>query len=63
VRGRQQFFWTEEEMNDRLITLMRHTFRNLLARPRSGGVDLRGTASMRGIGRIAKAKGRRETFP
>ena len=50
-------------MNDRLITLMRHTFRNLLALSRSEGVDLRVTASMRGIGRIAKAKGRRGTFP
>jgi glutamate dehydrogenase (NAD(P)+) len=63
VQGLQQFFWTEEEVNGRLITLMQRTFHDVLALSRSEGVDLRTAALMRGIGRVSEAKRRRGVFP
>ena len=63
VQGLQQFFWTEEEVNGRLITLMQSTFHDVLALSRSEGVDLRTAALMRGIGRVSEAKRRRGVFP
>jgi glutamate dehydrogenase (NAD(P)+) len=63
VQGLQQFFWTEEEVNGRLITLMQRTFHDVLALSRSEGVNLRTAALMRGIGRVSEAKRRRGVFP
>lgn len=63
VQGLQQFFWTEQEVNDRLITLMQRTFREVFALARAKGVNLRTAALMRGIGRVAEAKRRRGVFP
>ncbi|MEM7412823.1 MAG: Glu/Leu/Phe/Val dehydrogenase [Myxococcota bacterium] len=63
VQGVQQFFWSEEEVNDRLITLMQRAFHSVLERSKSEGVDLRTAAMMLGIGRVAEAKRRRGVFP
>ena len=39
VQGLQQFFWTEEEVNSRLINLMQRAFRDVLALARHAEVQ------------------------
>jgi glutamate dehydrogenase (NAD(P)+) len=63
VQGLQQFFWSEEEVNDRLITLMQRAFHEVLGLAQQERSDLRSAALMRGIGRIREAKRRRGVFP
>ena len=63
VQGLQHFFWTESEVNDRLIALMQRAFRDVLSRAEREGGDLRGAALARGIGRVHEAKRRRGVFP
>lgn len=63
VQGLQQFFWTEQEVNDRLIALMQRAFRDVLGRAELEGGDLRTAALQRGIGRVREAKRRRGVFP
>ncbi len=63
VQGLQKLFWTEEEVNDRLITLMQRAYRDVSELARREGVGLRTAALMRGIGRVAEAKRRRGIFP
>jgi glutamate dehydrogenase (NAD(P)+) len=63
VQGIQQFFWSEEEVNGRLIDLMQRAFRDVHDFANERGVDLRTAALMRGIERIREAKRRRGVFP
>ena len=63
VQGLQQFFWSEEEVNHRLIELMQRAFRNALAVSQDRNVELRTAALIRGIDRIREAKRRRGIFP
>jgi glutamate dehydrogenase (NAD(P)+) len=63
VQGLQQFFWTEEEVNNRLIDLMQRAFHDVLSVAQQRGVDLRTAALMRGIDRVREAKRRRGIFP
>ena len=63
VQGLQQFFWTEDEVNDRLISLMQRAFKDVLGRAEHEGVSLRTAALQRGIGRVREAKRRRGVFP
>ncbi len=63
VQDAQQFFWTEEEVNTRLIQIMQRAFGDVLKVAREKGVDLRTAAMMRGIHRVAEAKRRRGVFP
>ena len=63
VQGLQHFFWSEEEVNSRLITLMRRSFGEVLATAEEKQVDLRTAALMHGIARIREAKRRRGVFP
>jgi glutamate dehydrogenase/leucine dehydrogenase len=63
VQGLQQFFWSEEEVNQRLITLMQRAFRQVLSLSQQEQVDLRSAALMRGLLRIREAKRRRGVFP
>jgi len=63
VQGLQQFFWSEEEVNNRLITLVQQAFREVFAVSSAKGVHLRTAALMRGIGRVAEAKRRRGVYP
>lgn len=63
VQDAQQFFWTEEEVNTRLIQIMQRAFGEVLKRSRTEGVDLRTAAMMLGISRVAEAKRRRGVFP
>jgi glutamate dehydrogenase (NAD(P)+) len=63
VQGLQQFFWSEQEVNDRLIRLMQRAFKDVWGVSRQRQVDLRTAALMRGIERVAEAKRRRGVFP
>jgi glutamate dehydrogenase (NAD(P)+) len=63
VQGIQQFFWSEQEVNDRLIRLMQRASKDVWGVSRAKGVDLRTAALMRGIERVAEAKRRRGVFP
>jgi len=63
VQGLQQFFWTEQEVNGRLIDLMQRAFREVLAVALHEDVSLRTAALIRGIHRVKEAKRRRGLFP
>jgi glutamate dehydrogenase (NAD(P)+) len=63
VQDAQQFFWTEEEVNARLFTILSHAFRELIAVAEEKKVDLRTASLFRGIGRVASAKRLRGIFP
>jgi glutamate dehydrogenase (NAD(P)+) len=63
VQGLQQYFWSEEEVNQRLIAIMQRAFRAVLDLAVAEGVDLRTAALQRSIGRVAEAKRRRGVFP
>jgi glutamate dehydrogenase (NAD(P)+) len=63
VQGVQQFFWSEQEVNDRLIRLMQRASKDVWGVSRAKNVDLRTAALMRGIERVAEAKRRRGIFP
>lgn len=63
VQGLQQFFWSEEEVNRRLVELMLSAYRDIQALSEKKNVTLRTAALMRGIERIKEAKRRRGVFP
>jgi len=63
VQGLQHFLWTEQEVNNRLIELMKQAFREVLAVATAEKIDMRTAALMRGITRITEAKRRRGIFP
>jgi glutamate dehydrogenase (NAD(P)+) len=63
LQGSQHFFWTEDEVNAKLIQLMQKAYREVHDCAERRGVDLRTAALMLGIGRIAEAKRRRGVFP
>lgn len=63
IQGSQQFFWSEEEVNAKLIALMQKASRGVHAVADRRGVDLRTAALMLGIERVAKAKKLRGVFP
>jgi len=63
VQGLQHFFWTEEDVNNRLISLIQRAFHEVLAASRDRGISMRSAALIRGIERIKEAKRRRGVFP
>ena len=63
VQGLQKFFWSEEEVNKRLIELMQRAFHDALGEAQERSVSLRTAALIRGINRIREAKRRRGVFP
>jgi len=63
IQGLQQYFWTEEEVNGRLIALMQRAYRDVQQVADDRGVPLRTAALMRGIERILAAKRVRGVFP
>lgn len=63
VQGLQHFFWTEDEVNSRLITLIQRAFAEVMATAQERKVNLRTAALIRGVSRIAEAKRRRGIFP
>jgi glutamate dehydrogenase (NAD(P)+) len=63
VQDAQQFFWSEEEVNRRLLEIMQRAYREVQAVAAQRKVELRTAALVRGIQRIAEAKRRRGVFP
>ena len=63
IQGVQQFFWTEQEVNTRLIELMQRAYREVRDLAKERDVDLRTAALIRGIDRVKEAKRRRGVFP
>jgi glutamate dehydrogenase (NAD(P)+) len=63
LQGSQQFFWSEQEVNNRLIQLMQRAFREVQGVAERRKVSLRTAALMRGIERITEAKRVRGVFP
>jgi glutamate dehydrogenase (NAD(P)+) len=63
LQGSQQFFWSEQEVNNRLIQLMQRAFRDVHGVSEKRKVSLRTAALMRGIERITEAKRVRGVFP
>jgi glutamate dehydrogenase (NAD(P)+) len=63
VQDAQQFFWSEEEVNQRLIRLMQRAYRDIATVAQQHKVDLRTAALMRGVSRVAEAKRLRGVFP
>jgi glutamate dehydrogenase (NAD(P)+) len=55
VQDLQAFFWTEEEINQRLERLMVRAFEEVTATARDRGTDLRTAALLRAIERVAEA--------
>jgi glutamate dehydrogenase (NAD(P)+) len=63
VQGLQHFLWTEDEINNRLIELVRRAFHEVLTLAQREKLDLRSAALMRGLDRVKEAKRRRGIFP
>jgi glutamate dehydrogenase (NAD(P)+) len=63
VQDAQQFFWTEDEVNSRLVAIMTRAFGEVLAVANERKIDLRTASLIRGIARVAKAKKLRGVFP
>jgi len=55
VQNLQHFRWDEREVNDKLGTIMRRTYREVSARSREEGIDLREAAYLVGIERVVEA--------
>jgi glutamate dehydrogenase (NAD(P)+) len=63
IQSSQQLFWTEEQVNARLIALMQQVYRRVHEASEARGLDMRGAALQLGIERIATAKRTRGIFP
>ncbi len=63
VQDAQQFFWTEDEVNDRLNKILSRAFREILAFALDKKLDMRTASLWRGIERVANAKRLRGLFP
>jgi glutamate dehydrogenase (NAD(P)+) len=63
VQDLQNLFWTEEEVNSRLASIMLRAFGRVMATAEEHNVGLRAAALRRSIRRIAEAKRRRGIFP
>ncbi|HLM31364.1 MAG TPA: Glu/Leu/Phe/Val dehydrogenase dimerization domain-containing protein [Solirubrobacterales bacterium] len=55
VQNLQHFRWEEREVNDKLGTVMRRSFREVNGRAKEGGLDLREAAYLVGIERVVEA--------
>ena len=63
VQDIQMFFWTEEQVNQRLHEIMLKTFRQCYEYARKNKTDLRTAALVVGILRIAQEKAHRGLYP
>ena len=59
----QAYFWTEDEVNDRLRSLMETAYDQVSTLARERGVSLRVAAQMIGVGRVAEAHKIRGLYP
>lgn len=63
VQDLQQFFWNDDEINQRLDQIMTRSFREVLAVMRDKQVNMRTAAYIRAIDRVAKATMIRGIYP
>ena len=63
VQDLQSFFWSEEEINERLERIMMRSFREVLAASQEKKVDMRTGALVRAVGRVAEALLTRGIYP
>jgi glutamate dehydrogenase (NAD(P)+) len=63
VQSLQHFFWTEDEINTRLISLMQRAYHETQSLADRERLDLRSAALWRGVDRVREAKRRRGVFP
>ena len=63
VQDLQAYFWTEDEVNDRLKRLMESAYDQVSELARERGVSLRTAAQMIGVGRVAEAHRTRGLYP
>jgi len=63
VQDIQHLFWTEEQVNEKLVYLMSRAFEEVYQVGQSKKVDNRTAAMMIGVGRVAAAKSLRGLYP
>ena len=63
VQDLQAYFWSEDEVNDRLKRLMESAYDQVSTMARDRGVSLRTAAQMIGVGRVAEAHRIRGLYP
>lgn len=63
VQNTQEFSWTLEETNDRLRKILCDAFQRTLLRSQRDDLDMRTSALIEGIGRVAQAKLLRGIYP
>jgi glutamate dehydrogenase (NAD(P)+) len=63
VQDLQNFFWEEDQVNDRLTKIMRHSYAQVDATMRQHKTDMRTAALIIGVKRVADATIRRGIFP
>lgn len=63
VQDLQHFFWSEEEINERLHKIMRHSFQRVLQSKETHGVDMRLAAYILAVKTVADASLARSIYP
>ena len=63
VQDREQFFWTLDEINGRLRTILTTAFSDSMRLAKEHDVSLRMGAYMLGVGRVAQATQIRGIYP
>ncbi|HYH28289.1 MAG TPA: Glu/Leu/Phe/Val dehydrogenase [Actinomycetota bacterium] len=63
VQDIQAYFWTEEEVNQRLRTIMERSYLDVLGLAEERGITMRQAATILGVRRVAEAHTTRGLFP
>ena len=63
VQDLQAYWWTEDEVNDRLKAIMEGAYQEVSALAQEEGTSLRTAAQMIGVGRVAEAHRTRGLYP
>src|SRR3954453_8747189 len=63
VQDLQAYWWTEDEVNDRLKAIMEGAYSEVSILAQERGVSLRTAAQMIGVGRVAEAHRTRGLYP
>jgi glutamate dehydrogenase (NAD(P)+) len=63
VQDLQAYWWTEDEVNDRLKAIMEASYAEVSSLAAEEGVSLRTAAQMIGVGRVAEAHRTRGLYP
>jgi glutamate dehydrogenase (NAD(P)+) len=63
VQDLQNFFWEENEVNNRLTRIMRYSYQTVEASMKAHKTDMRTAALIIGVKRVAEATIRRGIFP